>query len=50
VKTSRARPARLNTVLTTADLASLNEQVGSWRRLSEDVARNYPESQKLPAK
>ncbi|MGW8767295.1 ABC transporter substrate-binding protein [Streptomyces sp. NPDC055815] len=33
--------ARLNTVLTTADLAHLNEQVDSWRRLPEDVARNY---------
>lgn len=43
---SRA-PARLNTVLTTADLASLNEQVDSWRRLPEDVARTYPESKKL---
>jgi osmoprotectant transport system substrate-binding protein len=32
---------RLNTVLTTADLAHLNEQVDSWRRLPEDVARNY---------
>ncbi|WP_435972783.1 ABC transporter substrate-binding protein [Streptomyces sp. Qhu_M48] len=33
--------ARLNAVLTTADLAHLNEQVDSWRRLPEDVARNY---------
>ncbi|MET9536544.1 ABC transporter substrate-binding protein [Streptomyces sp. NPDC006553] len=33
--------SRLNTVLTTADLARLNEQVDSWRRLPEDVARNY---------
>lgn len=32
---------RLNTVLTTADLARLNEQVDSWRRLPEDVARTY---------
>ncbi|MEU3479987.1 ABC transporter substrate-binding protein [Streptomyces sp. NPDC033753] len=32
---------RLNTVLTTADLAHLNEQADSWRRLPEDVARNY---------
>ncbi|WUS35213.1 ABC transporter substrate-binding protein [Streptomyces sp. NBC_01255] len=32
---------RLNTVLTTADLAELNERVDSWRRLPEDVARNY---------
>ncbi|MGD3105409.1 ABC transporter substrate-binding protein [Streptomyces sp. YGL11-2] len=40
-----ARPAaalnRLNTVLTTADLANLNEQVDSWRRLPADVAHNY---------
>ncbi|MER7049177.1 ABC transporter substrate-binding protein [Streptomyces jumonjinensis] len=33
--------ARLNTVLTTGDLASLNEQVDSWRRLPEDVAERY---------
>ncbi|THA68617.1 ABC transporter substrate-binding protein [Streptomyces sp. A0958] len=32
---------RLNTVLTTADLARLNEQVDNWRRLPEDVARTY---------
>ncbi|MFF9016778.1 ABC transporter substrate-binding protein [Streptomyces sp. NPDC014870] len=32
---------RLNTVLTTPDLAALNEQVDSWRRLPEDVARTY---------
>ncbi|WP_017241856.1 ABC transporter substrate-binding protein [Streptomyces sp. SS] len=32
---------RLNTVLTTADLAGLNERVDSWRRLPEDVARDY---------
>ncbi|MFE7548351.1 ABC transporter substrate-binding protein [Streptomyces gardneri] len=32
---------RLNTVLTTADLAALNERVDSWRRLPEDVARDY---------
>ncbi|UZI26930.1 ABC transporter substrate-binding protein [Streptomyces sp. VB1] len=38
---------RLNTVLTTADLASMNEQVDSWRRLPEDVARTYLESRKL---
>ncbi|WP_371542860.1 ABC transporter substrate-binding protein [Streptomyces sp. NBC_00554] len=31
----------LNDVLTTADLASMNEQVDSWRRLPEDVARTY---------
>ncbi|MGW6455418.1 ABC transporter substrate-binding protein [Streptomyces sp. NPDC055078] len=40
---------RLNTVLTTADLASLNEQVDSWRRLPEDVARNYLTSKGLLA-
>ncbi|MFG2721950.1 ABC transporter substrate-binding protein [Streptomyces sp. NPDC048416] len=39
--------SRLNTVLTTADLASLNEQVDSWRRLPEDVARNYLKSRHL---
>jgi osmoprotectant transport system substrate-binding protein len=38
---------RLNTVLTTADLARMNEQVDSWRRLPEDVARNYLESKNL---
>ncbi|MBQ1116349.1 ABC transporter substrate-binding protein [Streptomyces anulatus] len=38
---------RLNTVLTTADLASMNEQVDSWRRLPEDVARTYLEAKKL---
>ncbi|GAA5030150.1 ABC transporter substrate-binding protein [Streptomyces siamensis] len=32
---------KLNDVLTTADLASLNRQVDSWRRLPEDVARTY---------
>ncbi|WP_328875656.1 ABC transporter substrate-binding protein [Streptomyces sp. NBC_00287] len=32
---------RLNDVLTTADLASMNEQVDSWRRLATDVARTY---------
>lgn len=32
---------RLNKVLTTADLAAMNEQVDSWRRLPEDVARTY---------
>ena len=31
----------LNTVLTTADLASMNQQVDSWRRLATDVARTY---------
>ncbi|MFB6875351.1 ABC transporter substrate-binding protein [Streptomyces sp. NPDC056323] len=39
--------SRLNTVLTTADLARLDEQVDSWRRLPEDVARNYLESKDL---
>lgn len=38
---------RLGTVLTTADLAYLNEQVDSWRRLPEDVARNYLKSKGL---
>lgn len=54
VNRSRAGGARvrnaldkLNTVLTTKDLASLNEQVDSWRRLPEDVARNYLTSKKL---
>ncbi|MCG7527962.1 ABC transporter substrate-binding protein [Streptomyces sp. OfavH-34-F] len=37
----RTALGRLNTVLTTADLARLNEQVDSWRRLAEDVARAY---------
>ncbi|MEV7155131.1 ABC transporter substrate-binding protein [Streptomyces misionensis] len=32
---------RLNTVLTTRDLAGLDEQVDSWRRLPADVARTY---------
>ncbi|MEI5100586.1 ABC transporter substrate-binding protein [Streptomyces sp. PmtG] len=32
---------RLNTVLTTKDLADMNRQVDSWRRLPEDVARKY---------
>ncbi|MEU0780991.1 ABC transporter substrate-binding protein [Streptomyces sp. NPDC006173] len=32
---------QLNEVLTTADLATMNEQVDSWRRLPEDVARTY---------
>jgi osmoprotectant transport system substrate-binding protein len=38
---------RLGRVLTTADLASMNEQVDSWRRLPEDVARHYLESRRL---
>ncbi|WP_405657024.1 ABC transporter substrate-binding protein [Streptomyces sp. RK9] len=39
--------ARLNTVLTTADLADLNRQVDSWRRLPEDVAKKYLETKDL---
>ncbi|MFI7385475.1 ABC transporter substrate-binding protein [Streptomyces sp. NPDC049813] len=31
----------LNPVLTTKDLAAMNQQVDSWRRLPEDVARDY---------
>jgi osmoprotectant transport system substrate-binding protein len=38
---------KLNTVLTTADLASLNQQVDSWRRLPQDVAKAYLESKRL---
>ncbi|MFD0554728.1 ABC transporter substrate-binding protein [Streptomyces rectiviolaceus] len=38
---------RLNSVLTTADLASMNEQVDSWRRLPQDVARTYLEEKGL---
>ncbi|WP_433548981.1 ABC transporter substrate-binding protein [Streptomyces sp. CA-294286] len=38
---------KLNTVLTTEDLASLNRQVDSWRRLPQDVARAYLESKGL---
>jgi osmoprotectant transport system substrate-binding protein len=38
---------KLNTVLTTEDLASLNRQVDSWRRLPQDVARAYLESERL---
>ncbi|MFF0286663.1 ABC transporter substrate-binding protein [Streptomyces sp. NPDC005262] len=38
---------RLNIVLTTSDLARMNEQVDSWRRLPEDVARNYLESKQF---
>ncbi|MFD5185282.1 ABC transporter substrate-binding protein [Streptomyces sp. NPDC058372] len=34
-------------VLTTGDLADLNRQVDSWRRLPEDVARNYLEEKRL---
>ncbi|WP_282791002.1 ABC transporter substrate-binding protein [Streptomyces sp. CC224B] len=32
---------RLNTVLTTGDLADMNRRVDSWRRLPEDVAKAY---------
>jgi osmoprotectant transport system substrate-binding protein len=32
---------RLNDVLTTGDLAAMNRQVDSWRRLPADVARAY---------
>ncbi|WP_406431858.1 ABC transporter substrate-binding protein [Streptomyces sp. NBC_00631] len=32
---------KLNDILTTADLASMNQQVDSWRRLAQDVARTY---------
>lgn len=32
---------RLNGVLTTADLAAMNQQVDSWRRLASDVARTW---------
>ncbi|MFJ6080334.1 ABC transporter substrate-binding protein [Streptomyces sp. NPDC092369] len=32
---------KLNDVLTTADLAAMNQQVDSWRRLAQDVARTY---------
>ncbi|SDM50343.1 ABC transporter substrate-binding protein [Streptomyces wuyuanensis] len=38
---------KLNAVLTTEDLARLNEQVDSWRRLPEDVARQYLQSKGL---
>ncbi|MEU8892722.1 ABC transporter substrate-binding protein [Streptomyces sp. NPDC048442] len=38
---------KLNTVLTTRDLADLNRQVDSWRRLPQDVARAYLESKRL---
>ncbi|MGX1135210.1 osmoprotectant transport system substrate-binding protein [Streptomyces glaucescens] len=38
---------RLNAVLTTADLAALNQQVDSWRRLAKDVARAYLEEKDL---
>ncbi|MET9498765.1 ABC transporter substrate-binding protein [Streptomyces sp. NPDC006552] len=39
-KAARALGA-LNSVLTTRDLAAMNQQVDSWRRLPEDVARDY---------
>ncbi|MFD7609431.1 ABC transporter substrate-binding protein [Streptomyces sp. NPDC059828] len=37
----------LNSVLTTEDLRRLNEEVDSWRRLPEDVAREYLEAKGL---
>ncbi|BCL25992.1 ABC transporter substrate-binding protein [Streptomyces aurantiacus] len=37
----------LNDVLTTADLADMNEQVDSWRRLPKDVARTYLKNKHL---
>lgn len=43
----RAALAPLNTVLTTGDLTALNTQVDSWRRLPEEVARNYLVSKRL---
>ncbi|WP_066949880.1 ABC transporter substrate-binding protein [Streptomyces lushanensis] len=39
--------SELNTVLTTKDLASMNEQVDSWRRLPQDVATAYLRSKGL---
>ncbi|WP_008414861.1 glycine betaine ABC transporter substrate-binding protein, partial [Streptomyces sp. SM8] len=54
VNRARARSERvaraldaLAPVLTTADLAGLNRQVDSWRRLPEDVARAYLEEKGL---
>ncbi|MFD8607757.1 ABC transporter substrate-binding protein [Streptomyces sp. NPDC059631] len=38
---------RLNAVLTTADLADLDQRVDSWRRLPSDVARAYLEEKGL---
>lgn len=38
---------RLNEVLTTGDLALMNERVDNWRRLPEDVARTYLQEKKL---
>ncbi|MEU8567300.1 ABC transporter substrate-binding protein [Streptomyces pathocidini] len=38
---------KLNAVLTTKDLADLNEQVDSWRRLPAQVARSYLRSKHL---
>ncbi|MFD3841271.1 ABC transporter substrate-binding protein [Streptomyces sp. NPDC058642] len=38
---------RLKDVLTTADLAAMNQQVDSWRRLAKDVARTYLEDKGL---
>lgn len=38
---------KLNAVLTTTDLATMNQQVDSWRRLATDVARTYLEEKGL---
>ncbi|WP_171114850.1 MULTISPECIES: ABC transporter substrate-binding protein [Streptomyces] len=38
---------KLNAVLTTTDLATMNQQVDSWRRLATDVARTYLEDKGL---
>ncbi|MFS8197762.1 ABC transporter substrate-binding protein [Streptomyces sp. CWNU-52B] len=38
---------KLNDVLTTADLADMNQQVDSWRRLPKDVARTYLKTKSL---
>ncbi|MGW7522092.1 ABC transporter substrate-binding protein [Streptomyces sp. NPDC054783] len=38
---------KLNDVLTTRDLADMNQQVDSWRRLPADVARAYLEDKGL---
>jgi osmoprotectant transport system substrate-binding protein len=40
---------KLNSVLTTEDLARLNQRVDSWRRLPSDVARDYLKSKGLLA-
>ncbi|MEU9277550.1 ABC transporter substrate-binding protein [Streptomyces sp. NPDC048342] len=38
---------KLNDVLTTADLAAMNQQVDSWRRLAQDVARTWLRDKRL---